>query len=357
MPASAAHITVVGKAALEHYLKNPPADQIATGRPWIRKLRSRKKKFGGGKQHVVVQIRKDYDESGEWYYGEAQQSFNRRDTLEQAFYRWTGFRDGYTMSTDEFIEGGLTISDDSRVAMTADEKVILTNLFEERNESLMLGFEKQLDQGFHRSGSFATDAIRGLDHLIGTTATTGTVGNLNRATYSWWRPNITTGVTQANMAAEMRKAYRRCQRNGGQPDYISMGTDALEMYIGTAEAAVQRRVNAPMAGGQPQLDLGTGASIDGGVQTGYAFKGIPIVWDPVNEDLDALESLGAATKWEKRIYMVNCNHIQEMPVKKFDEVAYTPPTVYNREAHFFGRRWKGALIMKRANAHALLFTT
>ena len=353
MPASAAHIAVVGKASLENYLRNPPVDQIKTGRPWIRKLRMRKKTFAGGKEHVVVQIRKDYDENGQWYYGEQAMTFNKRDTLEQAFYKWTGFRDGYTMTTDEFIENGLSISQDSRVSMTGAEKVQLTNLFTERNEALVEGFEKQLDQGFHRAGSAGGDAIRGLDHLIGATvasASAGKVGNLDRATYSWWRPTIKTGLTKANLENEMELGFQSCQRNGGMPDYIMMGTDALNVYRQTAVENVERRVDVGTGGAQPKMGLGVGENVDGGVMTGLFFKGlVPIVWDPVALDIDALES--ATNKWEKRIYMLNCRTIQEMPVRGFDEVSYVPPTVYNREAHFFGRRWKGALIMNRANAN------
>ena len=352
MPASAAHIAVVGKASLENYLRNPPVDQIKTGRPWIRKLRMRKKTFAGGKQHVVVQIRKSYDQNGEWYYGDQTMTFNKRDTLEQAFFQWRGFRDGYTMTVDEFIENGLTISDDSRVAMTGDEKVILTDLFKERNAALMEGFEMQLDQGFQRAGDAGGMSIKGLDHLVGTVAATGTVGNLNRATYAWWRPHIKTGITKATMEQEMEQAFRACQRNGGAPDFIMMGSNFYDTYRDVATDSIGRRVQVGMGGGQPQMDIGTGQVVDGGVMTGFSFKGIPIIWNPTFLDLQGLDS--PSVDWDNRCYILNCRHMQEMPVKGFDEVAYTPPMVYNREAHFFGRRWKGALIMQRANAQGML---
>ena len=353
MPASAAHIAVVGKASLENYLRNKPVDQIQVGRPWIRKLRSRKMTFDGGKQHIVVQLRKSYDQNGQWYYGEQEMTFNKRDTLEQAFYAWTGFRDGYTMSTDEFIENGLSVSDDSRVSMTRNEKIQLTNLFTERNEALVEGFELGLDQGFSRNGSFDSDAIKGLDHLIGSTPNTGKVGNLDRATYSWWRPTIKTALTKANLEDEMEKGFRACQRNGGMPDFIQMGSDALDVYRQTFIDNVERRMDVGRGGAQPKGGLGVGENVDGGVMTGLYFKGvIPIVWNPTFLDLDALEG-SATNKWEKRIYMINCRHIREHVVRNFDEVAYVPPTVYNREAHFFGRRWKGAIAMQRANAHWL----
>ena len=351
MPASAAHIAVAGKASLENYLRNKAVDQIQVGRPWIRKLRSRKKLFDGGKQHIVIQLRKSYGQNGQWYYGEQEMTFNKRDTLAQAFYQWRGFRDGYTMSTDEFIENGIQISDDSRVKMSRNEKIQLTDIFTERNEALMEGFELGLDQGLQRNGQQETEAIKGLDHLIGDTANTGTVGALNRATYSWWRPTIKTGLTKANIEDEMEKGFRACQRNGGMPDWIEMGSDALDIYRSTIVESVERRMDVGTGGAQPKAGLGIGENVDGGVMTGLYFKGvIPIIWNPTFLDLDALEG-SITNKWEKRIYMLNCNHIREHVVRGFDEVAYVPPTVYNREAHFFGRRWKGALAMQRANCH------
>lgn len=48
MPASTAHITVAGKASLNQFLRNRPVDQVAVGRPFLRKLRMKKKTFAGG---------------------------------------------------------------------------------------------------------------------------------------------------------------------------------------------------------------------------------------------------------------------------------------------------------------------
>ena len=352
MPASAAHLAVIQKASLDHYLRNPPVDQIKTGRPWIRKLRSRKKTFAGGKEKIVVQIRKDYDENGQWYYGEQNFVFNKRDTLAQAEYVWAGFRDGYVMSTDDFIHNGITISPDSKSVMTGDERIQLTNIFNERNEALIEGFEKQLDQGFHQAGTEGGVRIRGLDYLIGQSATSGTVGGINRANFSWWRPTIKTGITAATIENDMEEGFWQCQRNGGNPDFIMMGPKAYDTYRSAFVANVERRMDVGVSGAQPRGGLGIGENVDGGVQTGMFFKGmIPIIRDPVTTDLDAIET--TSNDWERRIYMVNCRYIQEMPVKSFDEVSYVPPPVYNREAHFFARRWKGAIIMQRANAHWL----
>ena len=137
------------------------------------------------------------------------------------------------------------------------------------------------------------------------------------------------------------------------PDFIEMGSDALDVYRSAVVENIGRRMDVGTGGAQPKGGLGVGENVDGGVMTGLFWKGvIPIVWNPTFLDLDTLEG-SATNKWEKRVYMVNCAHIREHVVRGFDEVAYTPRGVHNREAHFFARRWKGALAMQRANAHFL----
>jgi len=356
MPISSQHIAVVGKSSLEYYLRNPPVDQIQVGRPWIKKLRAMKERFGGGKENVVVQLRKDYDESGEWYFGAQEFIYHSIDSLAQAFFAWRSFRDGFTMTEDEFIRNGLTISEDGNVEMTGDELVRLTDIFREKNTALLLGFEKQLDQAFNRAGTSGGEEVKGRDHLVPTDSRTGTVGSINAANESWWRSRFVPASTgapkatsQSTMVADMEKLYRSCQETGGMPDYIDAGSEWVDAFRAAAKSSgeLNRYITIPMSGGQPQLDPGTGVSVDGGVQTGLHFKGVPILWNPVFKQLDALDS--PTIKWEKRGYFINCNDLKLMPIKKYDEVAYNPPGLYNTEARYFQRRWKGALIMRRRN--------
>ena len=88
MPISSEDLTRLGKSSLDLYLKNTPIDQIAQERPFLQMLLKGKKPFGGAKQNIVEQIRKDYGSNFAWAYGEAKVQFNKRDTLEQANFPW-----------------------------------------------------------------------------------------------------------------------------------------------------------------------------------------------------------------------------------------------------------------------------
>ncbi|MCY4430288.1 MAG: phage major capsid protein [Rhodospirillales bacterium] len=352
MPASPAHIAVVGKYSLEYYQKNPPVDQIQTSRPWIDRLRQNKMAFPGGKENIVVQILTDYDENGEWYYGDQEMAYNRRDGIQQAFFKWRSFRDGYTLTDDDFIENGIQISMDNNVTMSGAERIQLTNLFETRNTQLTLGFTKQLDQGFLRNGVAGSDHIKGLDYLVSTTPNVGTPAGINRAKAgnAYWRNNVgELNLATGTILEAMEAGFEACQRNGGMPNFIQMGTKAIAVYRAALKEDIGREISQAANFRQPQADGGIGQSVDGGTMTGYHFKGIPIVRNFVFSDVQALE--GAGTDWDKRIQMLNMAHIKEHFVRGYDEVDFIPPTVYNREAHYFGRRWKGALCMTRANSH------
>ena len=353
MPISNQALAEAHKFSLDWFLKNEPVDQIGTSRPWLKKLRMNKANFGGGKEHVVVQLQDSYIETGQWYHSEQPQTFTKGKPVRQGWFAWRAFRDGFYISDDDLIRNGLTRTQDNSVKMNKGEAFRLTNLFKFKQSQLMKGWDKQLDAAFHKSGSTNAEAVKALDHLISQNPTADTVGSIAAADNTWWRNWFNnTALTSATIMDAMETGFRNAQFHGSMVDYISMGEDALDVYRDalTSAGGIQRWVGLPMAGGQPQMDGGVGASVDGGVNTGLHFKGVPIVWDPVTRELDAA---GAPTNaWKKRIYMINCEHIREMPIDSNDEISYTMPSVYSTpELSFHGRKWKGAIITDQRNAH------
>jgi len=116
-------------------------------------------------------------------------------------------------------------------------------------------------------------AIDGVGNIVAISPTTGTVGNLDRATYSWWRNNY------KNMSGEAASIYLRKRmgtmfNNCGQmgegvsrfPDIIVCAQDVYEIY--ESEALEISRI---LIGDRKMADLGFGD---------IAFKGRPITWSP-----------------------------------------------------------------------------
>lgn len=67
MSITSAELARAGKSGLDFYLKNNPIDMVDMQRPLLKHLTAKKKTFGGAKEHIVEQIRKNYGSAGQWF--------------------------------------------------------------------------------------------------------------------------------------------------------------------------------------------------------------------------------------------------------------------------------------------------
>jgi len=347
MPFNSDQLAYAGKHVIDYYLKNDPIDQINTERPLIKKLSEGKQQYAGGLQYVVEQLRYANDSNFQSYFGDGQVSYNRKRTLSQAKFTWGSFHDGFGLNEDELAQAGITMTDDKNAVPSDAEKVALTNLLDENMETLKLGYEENFDLMLHRDGTASDTDIAGLDALISTTpSVSATIGTLNQSTYSWWRNyadlNIST-ATAGNLVDRMEIAWRECTRYGGfRPDFILVGGDFLDAYRSDASQTVNRQLQKS-GRGNTELD----ASVDG-----VYFKGVPLVWDPVFDVLDAADS--PTVEWAKRCYFINTRFLKLRPIKGHWMTPRKPPRVYDRYVHYWGLTSKAALTTGKRNAHAVL---
>ena len=100
----------------------------------------------------------------------------------------------------------------------------------------------------------------GLTKLIPTSPLTGTIGGINRATFSWWRSQTTAGTktTSAydNLRSAMRSTYNKCSKGGTQetPTAAIMGRATLEGYEGTLTANERYIMEPKMRGANGGFD-------------------------------------------------------------------------------------------------------
>lgn len=345
MPISGPDLAYLGKVSLDEYMRNTPVDQIGVEHPLLKKLMSKRKLFLGAKQNVTVNIRKSYDSNFAWAYGETAVSFNKRQTTDQAAFPWRRAVDGFYISHDTLFGNGIKVREGERgqFKLEQNEKVQLLNLLDEQMEAFKLGFMEKLDLELHRDGTSSTDAVTGLDGLIAVAPATGTVGGIDRATATYWRNNAVTAIasgTAGALLAAMEAQWRKCIRNGGSPDFILAGSAFIDAY----QKIVTLTQNTE-AGKPKTIDAGIGTGTD----TGLFYKGVPIVWDPNFETLDALDS--PAVPWEKRCYFLNTKHID---LRDDDMDIVSPTRPHNILALYQMINLRLALVLKRANAHSVL---
>lgn len=349
MPFTSDEITTAGMTSLDFYMRNNPIDQVALERPWLRKLMSKKASFAGAKQYVVEQIRTQYQSNFQWFNGADTVTYNKRKTIKQANFPWRSAHDGFALDEDRLAQNGIIIIEGKTRTASDAEVIQLTNLLSEQTEVLRLGYEEQFDQSLLIDGSADADAIEGLDALVNLDPTNDNIGGIPSATETYWRNGFKTGITvtttTGTVLKDMEAGWRGCIRNGGRPDYIQVGSqwvDGLRDFM----LNTYGRVNW---GHMDQKTVEAGSAHDQGVDTGMRFHGVPIIWNPVFQELDAKYSPG--TPWEKRCYFINCRHMKLRPLEGHDMVTRKPPRAYDRYQYYWGLTWRGALTTNRRNAH------
>ena len=357
MPFTSQEITDAGKIGLDFYLRNNPIDNVKTDDPLFDALSSRKKAAPGAKQYIVEQLRVRYQSNFTWFNGSQIVTYNRRQTIEQAQYAWRSAHDGFALDEDRLIQNGISVHDDAapRGGASADEMVALSNLIEEQSIALREGFIDKFCQALHLDGTQSVDAITGLDSLVSTTPSTGTVGGINRATSGneYWRnyaPSsaLTTTTTTGNVLDFMEIGWRASIRNGGRPNFIEAGGD----FIDGLRNFIIKTYGA--GGGLAYPNAPFAKSVGVGTES-LKFHDLEVQWNPKFDDLQALT--GAATSWLKRCYQLNLNYIKLRPISGQDMITRKPPRAYDRYEWYWGLTWRGALTMGRANAQAVYFVS
>jgi hypothetical protein len=339
MPFTAQELQDAGKIALDFYIAANPIDQVAVERPLLKALMAKKKSFPGGKQYVVEQLRYRYGSNFQWFNGASVVTYNKRNNIEQAQFPWRSAHDGFSLDEDRRAQNGVVIDDSQKGGNASGaERVQLKNLLSESTETLRLGFEEKFSMYLHLDGSSSTDAIAGLDNIVSTAPTSGTVGGINRATAGneYWRNHAATGLTAATtqatavtFLAAMETAWRACVKNGGRPDTIMAGAAFIDAYIAAMNYVGQQ---ITYAGGEAR-------KLDGGV-SGVFYKGVEINWCPEFDDNFSS--------------FVNSKHLTLRPMDGQDMVSRKPPRVYDKYVYYWALTWRGTMTTNRANAHAVL---
>jgi len=354
MPFTAAELTEAGKSSQDFFLKNKRVDQVNTERPLLKKLKSKQKNAPGGKENVVAQLRKSNSSNFQWYIGSKVVTYNKRRNIEQAKFPWRSAHDGFALDEDRLLQNGIIIDENGKGKNASNTELIqLDNLLAEEVEALDLGFDEKFDQALHLDGTQDADAVGGLDLIISLTPATGTIGSIDASSASniWWRNHAATGLTvtttTGTIVDKMEAAWRACIRNGGLPDFILAGTDFIDGY----------RQHMMKTYGQVNYGAKEAKTVDGGsgmkgTDSNLSFQGVPIIWDPVFQELDTLYAPG--TPWEKRCYFINTKHLTLRPLEGHDMKSRNPPRPYDKYEWYWGQTWKGALVTDRRNAHAVL---
>ncbi|WOB24753.1 MULTISPECIES: phage major capsid protein [Xanthomonas] len=349
MPLTTAQLLAGANRQMMTYSTDDPIDQFSTDRPFASWLISNRADsvFGNGIYNEKVRISNDSNYQN--YTGDDQVTYNRKDTVRLAPFQHYEAHDGFTLNETELANNGIILTDDRNAVMTDAEKIQIVNLLDENWSALKDGFQENWDIEVHLDGSTNPKAVPGLDALVSTTPNIGVLGGIDAATSPYWRnfadmaiPTGTAGV----LITRLETLWRQTVTYGkmGAPNFIPVGAAMYDAIQADALKVMSR-----------QITMGTnstgGITLDPSTKA-LAFKGVPVVWDPSFEAIDA--RLGPITyPWTKRGYFLNSKTIKLRPVKGRWMVKRTPPRVYDRYTHYFGQTADYGLTTKKRNSNAV----
>lgn len=116
-------------------------------------------------------------------------------------------------------------------------KSAMKSLIKSRIKNAERTARNQMSTGFFSDGTGSGGKqIGGLDHLISLTPTTGTVGSINAATWSFWQNYALAAIsdgtlTNANIVSYFNRMVINTTRDTDKPDMILAGNTIYRLYL------------------------------------------------------------------------------------------------------------------------------
>jgi hypothetical protein len=202
----------------------------------------------------------------------------------------------------------------------------LIDLLETRIDVAEKTMQNNLSADMYSDGTASSGKqIGGLQLLVADTPTSGTVGGINRATYSFWRNQSYSATTDGGSAASsaniqryMNTMYQRTKRQTDEVDLIMADTNYYNLYLQSLQA-IQRITDTgsdmAKAGFQTLKYMRADVVADGGVGGGcpanhmYFLNTNYIFWRPHRDrnmvPLDTVQSINQDATVQLIIWMGN----------------------------------------------------
>ena len=120
--------------SLDFFVRNkPPVDQINIAHPFLNLLEASKMPFDGGKQYIVHQIYKSNDDNTAWFGSDDQVGYNNRKNIVQASFLWSNVHGGYSLTEEQLLQNGISVTDNMSVTPTREEITQLSSILDANN--------------------------------------------------------------------------------------------------------------------------------------------------------------------------------------------------------------------------------
>ena len=199
------------------------ADNVTENNALLTKLqmKGRAKMISGGRE-IVKELSHAENQTYKRYSGYEHLNIAPSETLSAAVYPWKQAAVAVTISGLEQLQN------------SGKEQMI--DLLAARIDVAESTFKNNLSHDVYSDGTASGGKqVTGLQAQVSTSPTTGTVGGINAANYTFWRNQVqpssgTTTLTDANIEGEMRSLWLQCCRNNDKPDLITADNEAYQHF-------------------------------------------------------------------------------------------------------------------------------
>lgn len=252
----------------------------------------------------------------------------------------------------------VSISGLEELQNSGEEAII--DLLESRIENAEDTFMNGLSQGIYGDGS-VTGSVNGLQLLVASSPSTGIVGGIDRATWTFWQ-NIAYGAvtnggaaaTAANIQHYMNSLWVQLVRGRDMPDLIVADNGFWKLYLESLQA-IQRiqtengaGTDVAQAGFQTLKYMTADVVLDGGFQ-GFST-------DPFPGETSSGNGLGGAPA--STMYFLNTKYLHWRPHSKRNMVPLDPDRFsVNQDAMVKLVGWAGNMTLSNAFLQGVLVNT
>jgi hypothetical protein len=209
------------------------ADNVSKGNVILNKLKE-KGAWSTAEGRTIIQELEYSEGNFQWYSGYEAINISPPDVLTAAEFNW------------KQAAGSVSISGLEKDVQNRGKAAVIS-LLKSRIKNAEHTMKNQVTVGMYSNGTGSGGKeIGGLQSIIADTPTSGTVGGIDRATYTFWRNqsyDATTdggaAATAANVQAYMNTVFLRCTRGNDKPDLIVADSAYYNLFWASMQA-IQR---------------------------------------------------------------------------------------------------------------------
>lgn len=278
------------------------ADNVSKGNAILFKLKEKGAWKPASGRTIVQEL--DYAEGNfGWYSGYEVLNITPPDVITAAEFNW---KQAYASVSISGLE--------KDVQNTGKEQII--NLLEARIKNAERTMKNQVTVGCYATGTGnGGKEIGGLQSIVADTPTSGTVGGIDRASYTFWRNqsyDATTdggaAATAVNIQGYMNEVFLRCSRGDDKPDLIVASRTYYKLFWSSMQS-IQRVTESKMG--------------SAGFQNLAFANNVPVVYE---------DSTGIPTD---HMYFLNTDYLQFRYAKGrlFEPMSEVRPVNQDAETH------------------------